>query len=46
MREEIEKTEVRQGERKRWQEHVLIWSLVGGVAVLVIAVAIFAGITG
>lgn len=46
MREEIEKTEARQGERKRWQEHVLIWSLAGGVAVLVIAVAIFAGIAG
>ncbi len=46
MREEIEKTEARQGERKRWQEHVLSYSLIGGGVALALALIIFMAITG
>jgi len=46
MREEVQKTEARQGERKRWQENVLLWSTLGGAAILAVAVAIFVGTTG
>lgn len=46
MREEIEKTEARQGERKRWQEHVLSYSLIVGGVALALALIIFMAITG
>lgn len=45
MTEEIEKTEARQGERKRWQEHTLIVSLIAAVVLIGIGYLIFTAIT-
>lgn len=45
MEEEIEKTDARQGERKRWQEHTLVISLAAAIIVLGGGYLIFAAIT-
>lgn len=45
MTEEIEKTEARQGERNRWQEHTLIISLIAVVVIAGGGYLIFTAIT-
>jgi hypothetical protein len=45
MKERIEKTEARQGERKRWQEHTLWLSLVAAVVIVGGGYLIFAAVT-
>jgi len=46
MEQHIEKTEARQGERRRWQEHVLYLSTFGAAVVLGGAALIFIFATG
>lgn len=45
MTERIEKTEARQGERKRWQEHILIISLIAAVVAAGAGFLIFTAVT-
>lgn len=45
MEQKIEKTEARQGERKRWQEHTLVISLVAAIVVLGGGYLVFSAIT-
>tara|TARA_R110002096_G_scaffold20543_1_gene67693 strand:+ start:89 stop:235 length:147 start_codon:yes stop_codon:yes gene_type:complete len=45
MREEIEKTDARQGERRHWQEHVLSYSLIAAGVALALIVAITVSVT-
>lgn len=45
MNEEIEKTDARQGERKRWQEHTLIISLIAAVVAAGAGFMIFTAVT-
>lgn len=45
MEQKIEKTEARQGERKRWQEHTLVISLVAAIVVLGGGYLVFAALS-
>lgn len=45
MTEDIEKTEARQGVRKRWQEHTLLLSLIAAVVLVGGGFIIFAALT-
>lgn len=45
MTERIEKTEARQGERKRWQEHTLIISLIAAIVFVGAGYLVFTAFT-
>ena len=45
MEQKIEKTEARQGERQRWQEHTLVISLLAAVVILGAGYLVFAAIS-
>ncbi len=45
MTEKIEKTEARQGERKRWQENILLLSLIGAAVLVGGGYLVFAAAT-